>query len=474
MGKLRDFRHNVSYSLFANIINLIVSTLTSLLIPILFKENAEGYGYYQIYIFYVSFVGFFHLGLCDGFLLRNAGKDIETINTSQTSFEFWVLTFFEFIIGPFIVLYFIFFGEKDYLYISIAFALNLVIFLPRNYLSNLLQSVNKHKQNAFITIIGRGVFLILVTILIVLKKENYLYFVGADIVGKTFALLYGFFACRKLVTKRIEFKKENFTELSDDIRAGSKIMLAGISSLVITGIVKIVIQNVWDVETYGKISLILTIANLVLSFVTAVSIVLFPSLKTVERDRQIALYPNLKNTLLPFIMATIFLSYPCYLILSYVLPQYAEGIKYIAYMFPICFFSAKATLIVQTYLQINRMENKILLSNVISIFISTALSVVFLLLLKDLSLALPIILISQIVRCFTSEFFLKKNLNLKFLKDIVIEISIITIYIIVFVIWGDLISFIVFFGLFAVYFILKKKDIFNSFKFMVNLIKKDS
>ena len=80
MGKATAFIKKVLYVVGANAISLIVSLLTTLVLPKFFGDAVEQYGYYQIYIFYVGYIGFFHLGLCDGIYLRDAGKRYESLD----------------------------------------------------------------------------------------------------------------------------------------------------------------------------------------------------------------------------------------------------------------------------------------------------------------------------------------------------------------------------------------------------------
>ena len=469
----KSFAKNVSYSLIANIVNLVVSSVTAILIPVFLKEHIEDYGYYQIYLFYISYIGFFHFGLCDGFLLRNAGKTSDELDRESTSFQFWILSSLEWIISfllCFILL--VLKSERNFMYIGIAFGLNLLIFIPRNYVSNLLQAVNLHKNNSLITIIGRVAFLLIVIFLLFNGVTNFVYYIAADLLGKVLALLYGLLTCRKLIFRKVEFNKNNWKELTLNLKSGIKITLAGISSLVITGVVKFSIQSIWDVETYGIISFVLTLSNLVLSFVTAVSIVLFPSLKLVEEDTQKKLYNVIKNTLLPALMLTVFFAFPGYIVLSKLLPEYLDGLKYIPYLFPICYFSSKSSLLVQTYMQIKRLENNILIANIVSIVFSAALTLIFVLWLKKLDFAIPIILVGQIVKSIVSEIMLNNYMNLSILKDILIETIAIFLYIFVFIIFGNLVSFASFFIIYFLYIFLKRKEVIFSYKYVFSMLKK--
>ena len=94
MNKTGEFIKKIMYSIGANALHLCVSLLTTLLVPKFFGVQIEQYGYLQIYLFYVSYIGFFHLGLCDGIYLRDAGKKYEDLDKNLYSSQFWLLTSF--------------------------------------------------------------------------------------------------------------------------------------------------------------------------------------------------------------------------------------------------------------------------------------------------------------------------------------------------------------------------------------------
>ena len=51
--------------------------------------------------------------------------------------------------------------------------------------------------------------------------------------------------------------------------------------------------------------------------------------------------------------------YPLKIILTRILPGYAESIRYMALMFPVCIFDSKISLLVNTYLKALRKEKAI-------------------------------------------------------------------------------------------------------------------
>lgn len=77
-NKVLNFLKNFSYTFSSNLITLVVSTLVTLIVPKLI--GVEDYGFWQLYMFYSTYVGFFHFGWNDGIYLRYGGEKYESLD----------------------------------------------------------------------------------------------------------------------------------------------------------------------------------------------------------------------------------------------------------------------------------------------------------------------------------------------------------------------------------------------------------
>ena len=69
---------NMSVAFLAQGVSMALSIIQTLIVPKLL--GVEQYGYWQLYIFYVSYVGFFHLGLSSGVYLSTGGQTREKMD----------------------------------------------------------------------------------------------------------------------------------------------------------------------------------------------------------------------------------------------------------------------------------------------------------------------------------------------------------------------------------------------------------
>ncbi len=73
-----NFIKNFSYTITSNMISVVISALVTLVVPKLI--GIEEYGYWQLYLFYSSYIGFLHFGWNDGIYLKYGGKEYNDLD----------------------------------------------------------------------------------------------------------------------------------------------------------------------------------------------------------------------------------------------------------------------------------------------------------------------------------------------------------------------------------------------------------
>lgn len=88
------------------------------------------------------------------------------------------------------------------------------------------------------------------------KNTDYRWFVASDLFGKIIALVYACLKCKDIVLSKPTKLRFEINEIMENISVGIKLMLASVSSMVSTGIIRVAIQHYWDIEVYGKYRLL--------------------------------------------------------------------------------------------------------------------------------------------------------------------------------------------------------------------------
>lgn len=427
--KLPNIIVNASYSITSNLISFIVSLLTVVILPKVLE--VEEYGYWQLYLFYTGYVGLLHFGWNDGFYLRVGGKDYHSLDKRLISSQFNSLFLFQIVLA--LVLFFVssnYVHSLDRFHVLSATCIYLVIVNTRYFLLFLLQATNRFKTFAFITFIDRLSFVFLVVSIILTGHASFRLVIIADLLTKLLGLLVAIYFLRDTL---IEYfcLKIYWREIYTNISVGVKLTFAVLASKFIVGVIRFAIERLWDIGTFGKVSLTLSISNMLMVFINAVGLVLFPTLRRVPEKDLSSIYSLLRGGLMLIMFALLCLYYPIIKVCNIWLPDYGDSLKYLAVVFPICIYESKMGLLVNTYMKALRFEKKLLLVNIYSLSLSVILTVILSLLGVELDYFVLLIVLVLAFRCIIAELILSRFLCIKLWREIIIESIIVVIFILV-------------------------------------------
>jgi len=460
---------SLSYTFVANLVSLIVSTVVILVVPKIL--GVSSYGYWQLYVFYASYVGFLHLGWNDGIYLRYGGSEYNELNKETFFSQYSMLNILQILIAFVIfifVLYYVEDSNRRFVYISIS--VNLVITNSRYFLIYVLQATNRIRNYAVLTLTDRLVYVIVLIVLLAFGIKDYRYLIYADIFGRIISLIYGSIKCSEIV-----WRKENkfiltFLEAFENIKVGSKLMFSNIANMMIIGMVRFGIEKNWDISTFGKVSLVLSISNAAMLFVNTVGIVFFPILKRTDQNKLGNLYLVMRSILMTLLLGLLIFSVPLELVLNKWLPNYADSLIYIPLIFPIIAYEGKMVILINTYLKVLRKENMMLKINLISLFISFISTVSIIYFTHNIEILVTSILFLLIIRSSIAEIYLLNILDIVLIKDLLLEFVLVGIFVLLNLLFVSLSSFLLYFVCYLLYLLIKRSEIISSFVQMKRLI----
>ncbi|MBO0479513.1 oligosaccharide flippase family protein [Vagococcus fluvialis] len=468
--KRRTVMQNLSYSLFSNVVTTILSVLIILVLPKII--SIEEYGYWQLYLFYTSYVGIFHLGWVDGIYLRYGGKELENINQSTLKKQiilFFSLETFLVVIMTFFVL---FFYNVDTIEIAL-FSISNILFLNfKSLIMYTLQSVNKIKEYAVMVTSDRLLFLLVFILLVTTNNLSIRYLILTDIFAKILSSIIGMYYLKPIFEGKIHFGIEDIFEVRENINAGFKLLMSYLCSIFIVGVARLNIVSVWGIETFAKISLTLSISNFLMILINAIGVVVYPMIRKLDEEVLPSIYVGVRDILMAILLILLLSYYPLNIILSYWIPEYSESIMYMAILFPICLYEGKMYLLVNTYLKCLRKEKILMKINIFSLILSVILSYLSTQIIGSLNLAVVSILLVLGFRCVVSEIYVLKFLNIKSFLDIFIELLLTIIFILTSWYLNPITGMGVYLFVMVIYLILKKTKLIKSFSLVRELMRK--
>lgn len=423
----RKIVQNTILSVGAQIVALLVSLIINLIVPKYIDEYQ--YAYWQTYLLYAGYVGLLHLGILDGIVLRFSQYDYDELNKSKISFFFYILLgmLLSFsLLGILVGL-----SQENETTQIIVFAISVSI-ISRNLLSfasYLFQITNRIKKYVVMILIQKIFYGIAAVILVCIGVQKFYLFclvdLSADLIGFTYSIKYN----SKIYCPKLLKVKNGWKEFKETISAGVILLVANFSNNFIVGSTKIVIQNFWPTLVFGQVSFGFSITNLFLTFIMAISVVLFPSLKRMEPERLPQIYVRIRSVLTPLLLIAMLFYYPGCKILNLWLPQYKDSLVYAGILLPLIIYSTKVSLLTNNYLKAYRKEKEMLFLNVGCIVIEIIGLFIMGYLMKDLNLILIWTVIIAVVRSVLAERLVEKLISVSFRIENVFEVVLTILFI---------------------------------------------
>lgn len=459
-SKVRSFTKNFSYTFISNLLSIIISTVLVLIIP---RYIGIGdYGYWQLYIFYVSYISYMSLGLTDGSYLRYGGYEYNALPRSIFVSQFWFLVILDIIFNFLIALvYTLNSTDPNKVIVVLLTCIAGVLTVPRSLITLMLQATNKIKEYSMTVIIEKIIYFLLVILILLSGIMEFHYLILADIIGKIVSNIYAVYSGKELVFGKFERFRTTLREVWINISVGSKLLIANLASMLIIGVIRISIDNKWNVETFGKVSLTLSISNMLMSFINAIAIVLFPALRRTVQNELSNIYQKLRLAIMVPLLGMLLLYYPISEILIVWLPHYGESLKYMAILFPMCVYESKTVMLINTYLKTLRKEKVMLNINLITLILSVLVTYINVFILGNLNITILSIVILLAFRCIVAEIYLSRLLKISVSEDILLELLLTFVFISVFWCLSGIHGFFIYLLVYIFYLIRKGHQVKN-------------
>ncbi len=419
------FKTNLTYGVIAQAITFFVSCIVTFILPKVL--GIIQFSYWQLFIFYTVYVCFFHFGIPDGIYLFYGGRSIDDLNIESISKQFRFMTAYQFVISIIIILLSGIVKDKDRTFIFICVAVYLVVVNFNNFYGMVFQAVNKAKWYSTSIMIDKVVFCIVTVILIINRIDVFYPYIIAFCCGRCFSCIYSI----KKLPSLYFLKSTNNTwkkELIDNLKSGSKLMLSVISSTLVLGIARFIVDGHWGIETFGYLSFSLTISNFALQFINQIAIVLFPNLRMIKKDNIADSYVRIRGLVGIILDCAPFLYIPASWFVGIWLHQYETSIRYMAFLLPICVFDGKMQLLAVSFMKTLRKESALLLINICSLAYSGIVCWTGAYIFNNLSIVVFGMISAIVIRSLVSELYVTKVLGIKLLDDFLVEIGTMCIY----------------------------------------------
>lgn len=468
--KAKNLFKSLNYTVTANFLVLGISIILNLVVPKYL--GVADYGYWQLYVFYSSYVGFFHFGWIDGIYLKIGGEEYDNLDKNSLGTQFQYLFIFELFLAVLVSMFAIFFitdGTRKIIWLAIGVIL--IVANIKSFILFILQSTNRIREYAKLSRDDRYIYLLASMGYLLSGGRNPLILVWMDVFSKIIVTLWGMVQIKDILTAQRTRLSLTIKEIKENIQIGSNLMLGNIASMLILGVSRFFVERHWSIETFGKLSFALSISNMFMVFISSISVVLYPLLRRTNSDRLPKLYEQVRNVFVPFTFLALLFFSPIRFLLEWWLPQYSSSLFFMGILFPMIVYEGRISLLVNTYLKTIRKEKIILVSNVGTLLVATLLSVISIFVFNDLTLTVLSIIFSLSFRCILAESFLARIMGINVTKDNLIEILLVILFIGSNLCLEPLLSFVSYLIGFGIYSAIKFPSIREGLKYFVLLSK---
>lgn len=468
-ARFGEFVKGFLHAFSANVVRLCISIILTLFLPKIL--GVEEYSYWQLYLFYVTYTAYSSLGFCEGTYLKYGGRSYQELDRERMASQFWTLAIYEICFSLVCGLVFTcFVGDISKRYILCLALVSSFFDILRYLLQCVLQATNRIQDFAKVMTAERILFFLFLCTLAALGFRSYRACIFAEILARIVSMGYAMGVCRDTVFVRFTFGKESRSESRELVDIGFKLLLANLASQLVIGIVRFFIEQHWGTIVFGKVSLTLSLSNMVITCIGAVSIVLFPALKNMDQEKLERLYGTMRMALTVPVLSVLLLYVPVKLVLGLWLPQYRDSFRYLAVLMPVCVYETRFYALINTYFKAYRKENQILLVNVITVLLSLVVSFCTVFLWDSLDLSVMVIVAVVVFKSVLSEWILKKQVAMDVLVDNLLEIALTLVFIISNLRLGDLWAFGVYLVSYAGYLALRKNVIAEQFSTIKRMV----
>lgn len=405
------FLRHFAYVFASQLIVLISGFIKALVIPVLL--GLSDYGYWQIYVFYTVHIGLFTFGYGDGLYLKYGGHGFADLPLPRIRAANVVYIAVLMLGTVAVVCFALANGDADRQVVYLAVAANVILLGLTSIVSLTLQATNQLKGYAFLNSADKVFFTLALLALLWDDFQTFTYLIAADIVAKLVVLLLLLHRYRLLFLGPRAGWSGGLSEFFDSAGAGVQLLIANLSGMLVLGVGRIIVEYQGALEHYAHYAFAVSLANVVLISITALSIVIYPTLRRQPQGNYLAYFDKTTQAYEVFALVMLTGYFPALVFIEQVATEYLPVAAFLNAMFVITVLQGKMQLVNNTYYKALRLERPMLVANLVSLLIATALSWVGFVLFQSILAVVYAALVTMLFRVYASEIFLRRHMGAK-------------------------------------------------------------
>ncbi|VEU83291.1 hypothetical protein [Acholeplasma hippikon] len=403
----------------SNLVKLVSSFASIFILPLIFTK--QDYGFYKLFILYVSYIGLFHFGFIDGIYLKFGGKDLEELPKGNFRVYSKFMFVFQLIVSMIgICLSFFMNGDRQQIFMLVS--LNLFAQNLTSYFQFISQITSRFKEfairNVIYTVLNLGVILSFY----IFGVSEYIIFLAITVLVNYILLCWYLYTYRDLVFgERSDLN--NKSDLIGLFKLGIPLLISNLVVTFMNTLPRQFVELMYPVEQFenefSNFSFAFTLMGFTSVFLTAIGLVIYPILKKSTKETLRENYKKLQR----FLSVFLFIAFAAYFPLDYIvqrfIPHYIESIRIFLIMVPSIVFTSLVTVINHNYFKTLNYNKQFLIVGLIGIIeLVGIISFSYFNLSRSLLSISWSTLVGIVIWYLMSEIYLSKRLNVNNFKNI--------------------------------------------------------
>lgn len=415
-------------SVVAQAVSVLIGFILNLIVPKFISES--DYSLWQSYLLYSQYLGILHFGLMDGIVLRYSQFDYDELDKTMIRSQYRKIMQLDLLLSAALLVISCFLLIDERRILCILLTCTICIEITFNYISFTFQITNRISNYVAYIAIYRVIYCFLVVGILATGQSSYVWFCLAYLLADIAVILFfGMKYSRELLIGPLLHRTQLMPELKATLSAGVWLMLSSYAANFLVGSGKMMIQWRWGRLVFGKVSLAFSLTSFFQQFVTAISVVLFPSIKRIDTGKLPEMYRWIRQGISPLLFIAMLLYYPGCIMLRLWLPEYTASTQYLGILLPLIIYTSKVSLLTNNYLKAYQKERLMLHINAICVALGLALFALGAWVFNSLTTVLLFVVATVMLRSVVSELAVMRIINVNLRREFFIELAMTAIFI---------------------------------------------
>lgn len=373
---------NVVMVVSSNICTILVALFTGFILPK--KLSIPDYAYYRAYLLYISYAGFFHLGIVNGIYLKYGNMDLAQIpkKTFRAYSRFMILLQAA-VAAALSAAVFVGKGaiEPDRVTAFVFVVINIPLINIKWFYSSINQFTKRFVIDSYVTYLQNALNLAMVLIVILFRLYDFQWVLAILTICNFVCMVVAMGQNKEILWGKQEKLKE--TGIPELVRSGFFLMLSEFAGIIILEIDSLFVDNLFTQTDFAMYSFAVSVIAVSFTAINTVSNLVYPYLVRVQEKKYVEYYGLMSDMLAMLSMASMLVFYVAEFIIYKWLGKFIPSLPIVAILFGTVVFRAIITLVCGNYFKVLKLIKEYTYDNIFAIVISFLLNAAAYLLFHD-------------------------------------------------------------------------------------------